>query len=330
MSRFMAYIWSDSDNPGECKFGDHWVDGDKTLEQAREETRLYVRSSVGRQKHKFDDGRICIHHYWDVSEYAQRLGKFYKNAKIDNVIRECIGFHIGSGDFHKISVDEAIIRVNKELARYDGLLPEVGLTTLQYQMLGEALWARQNGRTRILAELCARFGKTIWAGAVIVETGAPITVVASYVLTVFTSFNRDLSSYNQFKGLVHVESSEDNWLQTAKRARADGYQVVIYLSMCGGGSKHEKTEEASKRDERIRTIYSDEIDEPVLLIIDEADFGVHKENQAKPLQDAQRKGDWVILMTGTNADRAASRWNIDHYMSVTYPELLMMKARAEG
>lgn len=330
MSRFMAYIWSDSDNPGECKFGDHWVDGDTTWDEACEETRLYVRGSISRQKHKFDDGRIRVHHFWDVSEYASRMGKFYKNAKIDNVIRDCIGFHIGSGDFHKISVNEAIIRVNRELARYDGNLPEVGLTTLQYQMLGEALWARKNGRTRILSELCARFGKTIWAGAVIVETGAPITVVASYVLTVFTSFNVDLSSYNQFKGLVHVEASDPNWLQKVKRAREDGYQVVIYLSMCGGGSKREKADDESKRDERIRTIYSAQIGEPVLLIVDEADFGVHKENQAKPLQDAQRDGDWVILMTGTNADRAASGWKIDHHMSVTYPELLMMKARAEG
>jgi hypothetical protein len=30
-------------------------------------------------------------------------------------------------------------------------------------------------------------------------------------------------------------------------------------------------------------------------------------------------------MTGTNGDRAASIWNVDHYLSVTYPELIMEK-----
>lgn len=326
MARFMAYIWTDSDNPGECKFGDHWVDGNTTIEEAEENTRLYVRGSISRQKHKFDDGRIRVHHYWDVSEYAQRQGKFYKNAKIDNVIRECIGYHLGNGDFHRIDVQEAIARVNKELSRYNGVLPQVGLTTLQYQALGEVLGAMAAGRHRILAELCARFGKTIWAGSIIRERNAPITVIASYVLTVFTSFNVDLSSFDQFKHFVHIEASDPDWFEKVEQARSEGLQVVVYLSMCGGGGK-KGAEEGSRRDERIRKIYS--LNDPVLLIIDEADFGVHRENQAGPLQAVQRDGDTVVLMTGTNADRAASGWAVDHHMSVTYPELLMMKAQAE-
>jgi hypothetical protein len=30
-------------------------------------------------------------------------------------------------------------------------------------------------------------------------------------------------------------------------------------------------------------------------------------------------------MTGTNGDKAASIWDVDHYHSVTYPELLIEK-----
>jgi hypothetical protein len=30
-------------------------------------------------------------------------------------------------------------------------------------------------------------------------------------------------------------------------------------------------------------------------------------------------------MTGTNGDKAASIWPVDHYLSVTYPELLIEK-----
>jgi hypothetical protein len=64
-----------------------------------------------------------------------------------------------------------------------------------------------------------------------------------------------------------------------------------------------------------------------LVLVDEADFGVHKAGQSKPLIDARSEEDVVILMTGTNGDKAASIWNVDHYLSVTYPELLIEKHR---
>ena len=61
------------------------------------------------------------------------------------------------------------------------------------------------------------------------------------------------------------------------------------------------------------------------MIIDEADFGMHTINQAQPLVEARGENDVVVLMTGTNGDKAASIWPVDHYLSVTYPELLMEK-----
>jgi superfamily II DNA or RNA helicase len=331
MPRFMAYIWTDSDNPAECKFGDHWVDDDKSFEEAKQETIAYVRSEQLRSKHKFDDGRVRVHHVWDVSDYARRVGRFFKYGKVDNVIRHCIGFHI-QADFHRIHYEDAIAAVNMEIRRFDGNLPEAKLSTLQYQALVDVLSAFAENKRRVLAELCARFGKTIWAGGVIRETQAPITVIASYVLTSFSSFIKDLTSFRQFTDIEHVEASDPNWVEKVKNHRAAGKQVVVYLSMCPGSKQDcEKGEEKfsiSKRDQRIKTLYSKTFNEPVLLVVDEADFGVHTEKQAKPLISAQRPGDRVMLMTGTNAERAASGWDIDHYLSVTYPELLMMKAKA--
>jgi hypothetical protein len=62
-----------------------------------------------------------------------------------------------------------------------------------------------------------------------------------------------------------------------------------------------------------------------LVIVDEADFGVHQVKQSQPLIEARGQDDVVVLMTGTNGDKAASIWPVDHYLSVTYPELLMEK-----
>ena len=60
-------------------------------------------------------------------------------------------------------------------------------------------------------------------------------------------------------------------------------------------------------------------------LFDEADFGVHRANQSTPLIEARKDNDVVVLMTGTNGDKAASIWPVDHYLSVTYPELLIEK-----
>ena len=62
-----------------------------------------------------------------------------------------------------------------------------------------------------------------------------------------------------------------------------------------------------------------------MLVIDEADFGVHKLGQSQPLVDAINETVYTIIMTGTNADKAASIFPVDHFTSVTYPELLIQK-----
>ena len=38
----------------------------------------------------------------------------------------------------------------------------------------------------------------------------------------------------------------------------------------------------------------------------------------------------VIIMTGTNADRAVTHWSIDSIVSVTYPELLIQKVETQN
>ena len=65
-----------------------------------------------------------------------------------------------------------------------------------------------------------------------------------------------------------------------------------------------------------------------MLIVDEADFGAHKTGQSLPLQEARKKKDFVLLMTGTNSDRAVSTWDIDFLTAKTYPELLVSKQEA--
>jgi hypothetical protein len=312
----MCYDWEDKDasaatGEAEQKFGDHFSDA-ATLAEAEAETIKYIRGTLGRQKHKFDEGRVVIHKIWDVSDYAKRKNRFGKHMKVDDIIRPVIGGHV-QADVHRIDHETLIIRVNKELNKGNQALPTAGLSAWQARAAEDVLAQIAFGKRTIAAELCARFGKTIFSGVLTRETEQQLTVIVSYVLTSFTSFEKDLSSFSQFKDLVVVDTAVDGYQDTIDAALASGRQVVAFLSMCMG----------EKRQKKINYLFSRDCKR--LVLVDEADFGVHKSGQSKPLITARDPDDVVILMTGTNADKAVSTWAIDHMMSTVYPELLMEK-----
>ena len=316
MAFSICYVWEDTDTKeSEPKFGDHFSDAE-TLDEAFEETRRYVRGTLSRQKYKVDKGRVLIRQLWDVTEYAKLHDKFGKHKKIDDTIRPAIGHRL-QGDVHTIDCDELIIRVNKELIKHKQPLPVAGLSQNQFDAATNVITAIAGGKRTIVAELCARFGKTIWSGALIRETGVQLTIVASYVLTSFSSFKKDLTSFEQFKDFVLVDSKDDDYQAQVTDGLTAGSQVVVFVSMCGGG----------RRQDRIDYLFG--LDVVRLVVIDEADFGVHQVKQSKPLIDARGENDVVILMTGTNGDKAASVWSVDHYLSVTYPELIIEKRLTE-
>lgn len=312
MSYTILYVWEDLDAPeAEQKFGDHFSNTD-SLELAFKDTEKYIRSSLGRQKHKFDEGRVVIHKMWDATEYAKIKGRFGAHQKVDDVVRPIIGHHV-QADIHRIDADTLIERVNKEMIRHNQPLPMAGLSLNQFTTAENCVQAINSGKRTIVAELCARFGKTIWSGVIIRETNIQLTIVCSYVLTVFTSFKKDLTSFEQFRDLVLVDTADSDYQTKIINGLNSGKQVVAFLSMCSG----------SRRKDKIEYLFELNVDR--LVLIDEADFGVHKLAQSKPLIDARSVNDRVILMTGTNGDKAASIWNVDHYLSVTYPELLIEK-----
>jgi len=315
MSFTICYDWEDLDAPeSEQKFGDHFSEA-CTLEDAFAETKKYIRSSLGRQKHKFDEGRIKIHHMWDVTEYAKSKNRFGKHQKVDDIIRPVIGHHIGA-DVHRIDADILIVRVNKELNKSTQPRPILGLAQWQFDAADNILSAITEGKRTMLAEECARFGKTTWAGALVIETNVRVTVIASYILTSFASFAKDLTEFEQFRNLVIIDSADENYKEEIATALAQNLQVVVFISMCGG----------SKRQDRIDHIFS--LPHKRLVFIDEADFGAHTAKQSDPLIAARDINDVVILMTGTNGDRACGNWTtvMDHYLGTTYAELLMEKA----
>lgn len=196
---------------------------------------------------------------------------------------------------------------------------EVFLGTTQWWKAAAAIRIFKEGGRSILADLCARFGKTIWSGVVADMTGSQIVVVASYVKTVHTSFRQDFGDKKQFlEVFVHVNTEDKDWKDQIDAAIQSGKRVICYLSLCQGNN----------RQDRINYIGSLLLSR--MWIIDEADFGAHQKNQVDALKQGVKDEDLLLLMTGTNPDVAVRKWTDSRNFKnlvCTYSELLLQKTK---
>jgi hypothetical protein len=304
-----VYAWSEKTNKKESKFGQRFVFAGQ---DPYEECLKRIRESIGVRKDLFDDGTIELSMIWDVTELADKNGMMDKKSKFDDFLRNRIGF-IKQNEVHKLNIEILIDKVNEILRKERLPRPEVKLSTAQFNDAVTVINEINKGKRRILAELAARYGKTIWSSAIAVESGISVVVVSSYVLTSFTSFKNDIRKYKQFQEIEIVNSQEKDYQKKIDQFVEEGKQVMVFLSLCNG----------SGRDERIK--YLNHLDVQKLIFVDEADYGAHQKKQFEALKSMVNDNDVLILMTGTNSDRASSDWDIDFVISTTYFELLVNK-----
>ena len=180
------------------------------------------------------------------------------------------------------------------------------------EFVGEC-WQQQ--KKTLVLELAARFGKTGTLLTLLEYSDANVMVVANYFKSVNTSFAAAIrTSFSDRFRWVDV-SAEDFELQLDS-ALAEGYKVVV------GCALHNKARLANRM-QKLASIPNR------IVVVDEADFGTHTKAQFEKV-DALRYEAPLILMTGTNADRAMSKHEIDASLSVTYFDMLMMAADTLG
>jgi hypothetical protein len=214
----------------------------------------------------------------------------------------------------KIRRIEALKSVTKD--PYAGAI-ECFVNTTQFNQLSTAIKLYRNGSRKVLADLCARFGKTIWSAAIGRILDVDVIIVSAYVKTVFASFGSDLIKYKQFSDFVHIKMEDAEYRIKIKNALKDGKKVIAYLSLCQG----------SERDNRIE--FLGKLKYSKFWIIDEADYGAHQPKQVKPIKDAVGD-DYLLIMTGTNADRAVNHWEeVFETIGTTYLELLIQKEETQ-
>lgn len=307
--RMFCYAWDEAQVLDESKFGERWV---LPNQNPIEECLKRIRESLGVRKDIFDSGLVNVPVIWDVTEYAKSINRYYKGSRVDDAIRTHIGFRKGTtGEIHILSSTDMKIKVENFLSSQNQPKPIVRLSTGQYNEVAEIKLAINNGKRRILAELAARFGKTLGSASIALESEIQLTIVTSYVKTVFTSFQTDINSFEQFKHIVHINSSDTDYQLQINKALSNNKQIFVYVSLVNG----------TRRDERMKFLCGLNVSR--MVIVDEGDFGAHQENQVKVLKGNIKDDDILLIMTGTNSDRASSSWDIDYMTSVTYFELLV-------
>jgi hypothetical protein len=206
--------------------------------------------------------------------------------------------------------------------------PLVGTTitklhTTQFINAALSVKLHRTGHFSLLDYLCARFGKTLFSGAVAYMLKEyQVVVVASYVKTSFYSFMNQWGRSRQLKQeFVQINTEHKNWKEDLDKAIAEGKRVVLFLSLCEGNNRQDRID------------YIGSLPVKRYWLEDEGDFGGHTENQVKALKQGIKDDDLFDIMTGTNPDRAVANWSSIrqfHPISVVYEELLIRKTETKN
>ena len=296
--RMFCYLWTENGKDEEPKFGERWVFAGLDPEL---DCWDRIRESVGVMKHRVNQDEIILHAIWDVSELAGRpiVGRMYQHGRMDDYIRPCIMQRIGRSEFHRLHWKIAVDRVTKFLASADAKAkPSVCLRQKQQRDLDflvttiKDLVASGRFDANIIANLCPRYGKTIWALAVFNAMsdlyGNDIMIVPVYWLSVLTSFDEDSAKYQEFSDIVVVRTSDPEAEAKAISAIQGGARILVLVSLHGKLIDHADGDEEvdglplsvwKGRHQWLQAIDNDRI----VVFADEADFGTHTKQQIEKM-----------------------------------------------
>jgi hypothetical protein len=192
---------------------------------------------------------------------------------------------------------------------------DLGLTIWQLEAMDQIFSFLGEGKKKIMAELAARFGKTLEYLAMFLAVKHKVMVVGTYYLTALSSFKKEVSRYNEFSNFIVLELNSDTFQKDFAQGLKGDKKIVVLASLCG-----DKEVDHTVRNQNAQFVetFLDKI-----TIIDEADYGAHTKS-CVPFVNRIGHGAPVILTTGTNSERAKGEHSsVDAFLRVTYLDMLM-------
>jgi len=192
----------------------------------------------------------------------------------------------------------------------------LSLTIWQLEVVDKLITALDSGIKKLIAELCARFGKTNTFTSMFTLIPQQVMVVCAYYTSSFSSFVKEAYEYTQFENIDIHDLRDPEFENNFNASIFAGKKVIVLASLHDGKNLNKNVEIISK--------FTDKI-----TVTDEADYGAHTKNIA-PKVNHIGKGSMIILTTGTNSDRARGDHNdIESMIKVSYFDLLAMRECVE-
>lgn len=172
---------------------------------------------------------------------------------------------------------EAFEYIDNLISTFEGkrVRNKVKLRKLQQKALDEAMdiIAKGVNVATVIANLCPRFGKTIWAlmlfNAISKKYGNRVMLLPAYWLSVHSSFVDELEQFDDFLDIALVTDEV-----SAVHALDNSQRIIIPISL------HGDYDEWAVKHQWIANINNDDI----FVFADEGDFGTHADNQIKKME----------------------------------------------
>jgi hypothetical protein len=252
----------------------------------------YVLTKVG-DSHRDVDVRISEQGGAAENEPKIRVGawpncrKIRRDHDVHEVLKNLGLYHYGAHkgtEWFKIpgnTVEEAFAYLDAEITALEGskVRAKVVLRQVQQRALEQAMQYIEAAEDSacVIANLCPRFGKTIWAlslfNSITAKYGNRVMLLPAYWLSVHSSFINELDRFSDFNDIVQIDPEHSSAAADAAAALCHGQRIVVPMSL------HGNLPEWQIKHQWIADIDTDDI----FMFADEGDFGTHTQNQRDKL-----------------------------------------------
>jgi hypothetical protein len=315
--RIFGYIWSETHNDNESKFGQTFV---LELQNPLIECKKRIRESLGVRKDKFDNNEVIIHAIIDLSEYAKSNKIFGVKSKVDDHIRKKVGF-VKQGEVHNISGEKLYEKISDYLSKSLSKFKPIFTPRFHQELVTEEflykLEKNKGDKIDFALELAPRFGKTMFAIHLIQKLfndyGYKICFLPNYILSATSSFKDDFNKFHGYsENMILVE--DPLLLEKTIKENYGEKMIIVALSL-----------HMNNYEEKLKIVKELPSNEK-MIVADETDQGTHTLDSQKLIEFLDCKLN--IYMSGTGIERIVKICkNLgDNIIQFCYNDILLLQS----